>query len=183
MDDRNIKTLAADGASAPAAEEAGTNVLADEFRAFAKTICATQGLDLDLDRVLFVMDRISPARRNGSMTARIPPAMSDVVRQFTGRRYDFVIKLWENNFTGLGEAGVMGMLYHELRHLSRDPKSGEMVFNPSHDVEDWAELAAYGDWRRNGAKIPNALDDKIYPGPKVVEAAAEPAALKEKEAV
>ena len=55
---------------------------------------------------------------------------------------------------------------------------GEPLLRP-----DIYELAAYGDWRRNGAKIPNALDDKIYPGPKVVEAAAEPAALKEKEAV
>lgn len=138
------------------------NTIADAFRTYAKELCAVQGFRLDTGKILFLLDRTSPPQSySGSEIGRVPAVWSDVLYQYTGLRYLYYIKLWEANLYRLKKRQVRALLYHELRHLRQDAKNDGLDYVRRHDMEDWAELAKYGDWEAECGSLPDVMADKL----------------------
>lgn len=139
----------------------GRNVLACAFRTVAAALVDRYRLPVDPDRILFLMDRVKESKTSGSAVFRIPPLWREVLHQLTGREFDVAIKLWEENAARLSSAQMGALLYHELRHLSLDGKTGEHRLNLRHDTEDWGELVPFGDWEREAGALPDLLSEGL----------------------
>ena len=83
----------------------------------------------------------------------------EVFYQLTGERLKYVIKFFSANLDTLSPAQAAALLYHELRHIRRDPETGKTYFHAAHDCEDWAELVSYGDWEEPGTQLPDLLKE------------------------
>ena len=139
----------------------GRNAVADQFRVYAKRLCDAQGLALDVERILFLTDTES-AEEDGSVVGRVPRLWSDVLWQYTGYRFDFYVKLRMSDMRKLSMEKKMAAIYHELRHFSRD-ENGNAALARRHDVEEWSELAALGDWKHTDAAVPDLLSERVNP--------------------
>lgn len=76
-------------------------------------------------------------------------------------KYDFIIRIYEENVTGMSENQLKILLYHELLHVGINDKTLEpkYICNP-HDIEDFAEiLDTFGvHWAEIGADVPKIED-------------------------
>ena len=136
----------------------GRNAVADPFRAFARQLSDAQGLELDVEKVLFLTDTESEDE-NGSVVGRVPRIWSDIIWQYTGYRFIFYVKLHMAALRALSKEKKMAAIYHELRHLARNG-DGEPTLLRRHDVEEWAELASCGDWKHTDAPVPDLLSKR-----------------------
>lgn len=145
-------------------DHVGKNTLAEPYRSIASVLCSRHGLDADPEEILFLIDSATPTlRSSGSTILKIPQMWREVIYQLTGADLKYVIKFFAANLDMLTPAQAAALLYHELRHIRRDPETGETYYQPKHDCEDWAELVSYGNWEDPGAEVPNLMEESIPP--------------------
>lgn len=138
------------------------NKITEPFRRIADRIVSCQKLDIDTSRILFLLDRESPPHPySGSSVFPISTMHRDVIYQLSGKRYDCIIKLRERNLDTMTQQQVKALLYHELRHIHIDKKSGEINISSHHDYDDWQELMEYGDWEADGESLPDVAEKKL----------------------
>lgn len=137
------------------------------FREIARSIAQTHDLCADVDNILFVIDEAAEKpSTSASEIFRIPELWQDVLFQTTLRKFNFLIKFVDVNIEAIrGNKKVFAALvYHELRHIKKSPKTGELYLDKTHDIEDWSELVKYGDWERkiaDAANLPDLLQSQI----------------------
>lgn len=141
----------------------GRNVLACAFRSVAAALVQKYKLPVDPDRILFLLDRVKGNKLSGSTVFKIPPMWREVLNQLTGHDFDMCIKIWEVNTETLAPAQMAALLYHELRHLTLNPETGEHAISRHHDMEDWSELVPYGDWERCPSTLPDLMNGGLPP--------------------
>lgn len=138
-------------------DHSGRATIAEPFRRIAAALVQRHALEADPEEILFVLDRVNGRlRRSGSEIRPIPPLWMDVLFQLTGKRFLYVIQLYEANLDTLSSEQVTALLYHELRHIRRD-EFGKTCFHREHDMEDWGELTPYGDWEARGGALPDLM--------------------------
>lgn len=145
----------------------GKNRVVCAFREVARQVAEKNSLCADVDSILFVIDEATEKQaRTASDISRISPLWHDVLFQITLRHFYFVIKFYNVNLEAMrGNAKMFAaLLYHEMRHIKKNSKTGLLYMDKTHEIEDWAELAKYGDWERNAlnaAELPNLLQESI----------------------
>ena len=138
-------------------DHCGKATIAEPFRRIAAALVQRHALEADPEEILFVLDRVNRRlRRSGSEIRPISPLWMDVLFQLTGRRFRYVIQLYEANLDTLSSEQVTALLYHELRHIRRD-EFGATYLHHEHDMEDWGELTPYGDWEVRGGALPDLM--------------------------
>ncbi len=143
-------------------DHAGKNTLAEPYRSIASALCSRHGLEAEPEEILFLIDsETRTLRPSGSTIMRIPQMWREVICQLTGVDLKYIIKFFAANLDMLTPAQATALLYHELRHIRRDPETGETYFQPEHDCEDWAELVSYGNWEEPGAELPNLMEGPV----------------------
>jgi predicted metallopeptidase len=135
-------------------------VLAEPYRKIAEQLIERHGLEADADEILFLADIAGTRPRpSGSTSLRIPEMWQDVLFQLTHHTFLYAIKFFQSNLDRLSTPQAAALLFHELKHIKRDMKTGKTFYEPHHDLEDWSELAPYGDWERPGAVLPNLMTE------------------------
>ena len=141
--------------------EAGKYRITDAYRPIARALLDKypELSHIDPDRMLFVENVESHGMSKGkprlACTRRVPEMWFEIVRQLTGRKFDYVIEFFRVNTLGLSRAQLVAVIYHELKHIGPD---GQLV---AHDLEDWGEMVATlgPGWYLPEAQIPDPLQD------------------------
>lgn len=96
----------------------------------------------------------SRGRRLMAKISKMPAVDRDIIRQLTGKTYDYRMTFIRNNTEGLSAKQIIALVYHELRHIGED---GSMV---GHDVEDFSNMvrALGNNWCEENKEIPDLLD-------------------------
>ncbi|WP_425057637.1 hypothetical protein SCACP_21550 [Sporomusa carbonis] len=80
---------------------------------------------------------------------------SDIIYQFTGKRFDYFIEFFRQNTERLTKEQLITVVYHELAHIGTDGNIRH------HSIEEWANIVAkFGpDWLAPHLVIPDLLED------------------------
>lgn len=121
-----------------------------------------------INNILFVDRQETKLQRNGrtvcAQISSIPTRWQELIYQFTGKQFAFMIELFRFNITHMTREQIVALLYHELRHIQLVVNKGSTsVKLVGHHVEDWTEMIEKlgVDWNDCSRSIPDLLDDSI----------------------
>lgn len=121
-----------------------------------------------VDNIIFIDNTETKKKKNNSIVfaqvGKIPDKWIDIIYQFTGKLYRFMIEVFKENTAEMSREQMVALIYHELRHIQLVQKrNGPEISIVSHEVNDWINMIeGLGlDWNHTTEDIPDLLDETV----------------------
>ena len=141
----------------------GANSMAERLRPKINSICERQGIDLPTQQIIFLYDWKPYMGGDMGHTIQLSQITRELLYQITGCFYTVAIRLNKEATSRLQEAQISNVLYHCLRHLRVNDKTGELEVVSHHAVEEWPEQVAFAEGKSYAKNSPNLFDVRIFP--------------------
>lgn len=140
----------------------GKYCVAELYRdAIVAPIIERQGLDIDADEILVLLDDNTSSIADRCVRVSLMPEMiGDVIYQFTGRSYKILLRLSQSYMSRLEPSRIAYYVYDALRHIERHAENPDKyVYIREHDVCVWREVLPYAAGIR---ALPDVSEVRIY---------------------
>lgn len=137
--------------------------IAERLRKKVNRICEIQGFDLPTQQILFLYDWTQYSGGPMSCVIQLSPLTRELLYQTTGCLFTVAIRLKKEGTTHILEAPLSNEIYHCLRHLRVNKKTGYLEVVHHHAIEQWPEQAVFADGVGYAVDSPNLFDVRILP--------------------
>ena len=140
----------------------GKYCVAELYRdAIVAPIIERQGLDIDADEILVLLDDNTSSIADRCVRVSLMPEMiGDVIYQFTGRSYKILLRLSQSYMSRLEPSRIAYYVYDALRHIERHAENPDKyIYIREHDVWVWREVLPYAAGIR---ALPAVSEVRIY---------------------
>ena len=140
----------------------GKYCVAELYRdAIVAPIIERQGLDIDADEILVLLDdNTSSIAERCCRVSLMPEMVGDVIYQFTGRSYKIRLRLSQSYMSRLEPSRIAYYVYDALRHIERHAENPDKyIYIREHDVCVWREVLPYAAGIR---ALPDVSEVRIY---------------------
>lgn len=139
------------------------NNISERMRRKLNSLCDIQGIDIPTQQILFLYDERPYTGGPISCVVQLSKMTKELLYQVTGCLFTVAIRMNRAASKQLREAPLSNEIYHCLRHMRLNEKTGELEVTKHHGVEQWEEQMTFADGISFAEDSPNLFDERIFP--------------------